>query len=192
MEDNEKLLEEIMRDAEVAGEPGELAKKQVLHKGDDEMPSPMITAELKSAGYVYIYDTRTGDRSKCNRNMLVQHLKKKRDDGSTVFTTKNPGITPKKGTFKCMLHPDDPNRKHYDELGLPTCRKDNLNSRFQVMRHMQKRHKLEWQTIEQERIDAEKQEEKEFRRQLVGRAVEERPLYVSDKDKAAKVANKGS
>ncbi len=184
MEDNEKLIEEMIKDAEVAAEPGELAKKQVLHKGDDEVPSPMVTAELKSAGYVYIYDTRTGDRSKCNRNMLMQHLKKTRGDGSIVFTTKNPGIAVKRGTLKCLLHAGDPNRQHYDVLGLPVCPKDNLNSRFQVIRHMQKRHKLEWQTIEQERKDAERQEETAFRRQLMGKAVGERTLYVSDKDKA--------
>ena len=176
-------IEEEMKNAEEAGEPGELKGKQILHKGDEELPSPMMATEIKSAGYVYIYDTKTGDRSLCNRNMLLQHLKKKREDGSIVFTTKDPGFRPPQGELKCMLHPKSPDRKHYDELGLPTCSKDNLKSRFQVIRHMQKRHKMEWLTIEQERVDTEKAEDREFQRQLMNKAIGEAPLYVSDKKK---------
>ena len=177
--ENEKLIEEMVKDAEVAAEPGELKTKQVLHKGDDELPSPMMATEIKSAGYVYIYDTRTGDRSLCNRNMLLQHLKKKRDDGSTVFTTKDPGFRPPQGTLKCLLHKDGLDRKHYDELGLAVCTKDNLKSKYQVIRHMQKRHKMEWETIEQERKDAEKEEDRMFQRQLMSKAIEA-PLYVKE------------
>ena len=189
MEDD-KLIEELVRDAEKAAEPGVLTAKQVLSEGDADTP-PSIVTQVTSAEYVWIYDTRTGDQSKCNRNMLVQHLKKKRPDGSLVFTTKDPGFRPKQGTHKCMLHPDDPNRKHYDELGLPTCKKANLASPFQVRRHMQKRHKQEWATLEQEREDREKEEERAFRRELLGKAVEkpvepeQAPLYVSNKDRKA-------
>lgn len=187
MEDSQELIEEMERDAEVAAEPGELKAKQILHKGDDELPSPMMATEIKSAGYVYIYDTRTGDRSLCNRNMLVQHLKKKRDDGSLVFTTKDPEFRPPKGTLKCMLHKDSPDRAHYDELGLATCTKNNLKSKYQVIRHMQKRHKMEWETIEQERKDREREDDRDFQRLLMDRALSEPkgepPLYVSDKKK---------
>jgi len=187
MNENDKLIEEMIRDADKAGEPGGLKKKQVLSEGDDETP-PSIVSEISSAEYVWIYDTRTGDRSKCNRNMLMQHLKKKRPDGSTVFTTKDPGFRPAQGKHKCLLHPDGPNRKHYDELGLPVCKKANLASPFQVRRHMQKRHKQEWATIEEERIEAEKQEEREFRQQLLGK--NQAPLYLSEKDKQILKDNK--
>lgn len=184
-QENKGLIEEMINKAEQAKEPGEIATQQVIHKGDKEVPSPMVATRMESAGYVYIYDTRTGERSVTNRNMLPTQLKKKREDGSSVFTTVKPGITPRRGNLKCMLHPDEPNRKHYDDLGLPVCRKANLTSPYQVRRHMEKRHPMEWQTIEQERIDAEKKEDKEFQRQLIGKVVGEAPLYVSDKDKKA-------
>ena len=194
----EKLIEEVLQDAEKANEPGTLSRLQILEKGDDAT-SPMIASELKSAGYVYIYDTRTGDRSLCNRNMLPQHLKKKRPDGSTVFTTVNPGIETKKGTFKCLLHADSPDRAHYDELGFATCKKANLTSRFQVMRHMQKRHKMEWAAIEQERIDAKEQADRDFQRMVMGKVMgdvkevkEVKPeVYESNKDRKARLAKEG-
>ena len=184
MEDNKKLIEEMINEAEKAAEPGELAKGQVINQGDSDMPAPMVAMKPQSAGYVYVYDTRTRERSLCNRNMLVQILKKKRPDGSTVFTTVKPSIAPKRGSLKCLLHQDNPNRQHYDELGLPVCMKANLTSPYQVRRHMEKRHQMEWKTIEQERIDAERLEDRELQRQLIGKVAGGAPLYVSDKDKA--------
>lgn len=164
--DNKSLLEEMLRDVENAPEPGEIAKNKTVFEGDEDTP-PMI-AKLKSAGYVYVYDTRTGDRSLCNKNMLPFQLKKKREDGSFAFTTTKPKVEVARGTFKCMLHPSNPNRAHYDELGLPICRKANLTSIYQVNRHMQKRHKTEWETLEAERVIREKEEEREFQRGLLG------------------------
>jgi len=160
-------IEELIRDAEAAAEPG-MQKDTVLHRGDEDVPAPMTAAEMTSAGWVYIYDTRTGERSICNKNNLAHNLKKKRDDGSLVFTTKT--MTAARGTYKCLLHPDDPNRKHYDDIGLPTCPKSNLNSPFQVNRHMQKRHKQEWATIQEERQAAKEQRDREFQERLLMQA----------------------
>ena len=196
MDENDALIEEMMRNAGVADEPGEMNKAQVVHRGDDELEAPMVAMKPKSAGYTYIYDSRTGERSICNNNMLRQHLLKKRDDGSFVFTTKDPKIPLKRGTLKCLLHLDNPNRAHYDDLGLPTCRKANLTSPFQVTRHMQKRHKQEWATLEQERLAKKEQDDRDFQRAMMSgmrpqaeptAEVEptigtlEAPLYVSDK-----------
>jgi len=172
-------IEERIRDSESAEEPGTVKVGTVISEGDEELPL-MTAMELKSAGYTYIYDTKTGERSLCNNNMLPQHLRKKRLDESYVFTTAKPKVSPRRGVLKCLLHPDDPNRTHYDELGLPTCRKSNLTSPFQVSRHMQKRHKMEWATIEQEKKDRKEEEEREFRQSLINRNP---PLYVSDKKK---------
>lgn len=185
--EEQQLIDEMIRDAEATSEPGTMKRSDVIHRSDEEVPSPMITSALESAGYVYIYDRKTGERSVCNKNMLSQHLKKKRN-GEYVFTTKKMS-PPAKGTHKCMLHPDDPNREHYDQLGLPVCRKANLASPFQVKRHMQKRHKQEWATIESEKQEAKEQRDREFQESLLtkvsGNSVgtPEAPLYVSDKDK---------
>ena len=158
--DNETLIEEQMREAEVAPE------SEV--KIDEAEPlTPMSPVKMQSAGYVYIYDTVTHERSVCNRNMLAGHLRKKRPDGSIVFTTRKPLVAPKRGALKCMLHPDEPNRYHYDELGLATCRKANLASLYQVQRHMIKRHKMEYATIKEELDREEKAKERKLREVLI-------------------------
>jgi hypothetical protein len=165
--DNDALIEEMMRDAEETAEPGTLHSKTVIHEGDETLPSPMIVKSIDSAGYAPIYDTQTGERSLTNKNMLRAQLGKKRPDGTPYFTTKNPNIKPKTGTLKCMLHPDDPNRGYYDELGLPVCRKSNLTSPYQVKRHMQKRHPSAWETIEEEIRKTEKEEDRKLQRSLI-------------------------
>ncbi len=188
--ENTVLIEKMVAEAEAVKEPGEIGKGGVIHRGDDEVPSPMIMSELKSAGHTYLYNTRTGDRSVVNLNMLRRKLQLKRADGRPVYTTVKPGITPTLGEYKCLLHKDDPNRKHYDEIGLAVCPKSTLNSPYQVRRHMMKKHKMEWDAIEQERTDKEKKEDREFQKTLMNRVVgkpagtPDAPLYVSAKDKA--------
>lgn len=191
MENNEHLIEELLSKAQKAKEPGTM--DNVIFEGSEDQPAPMILSELKSAGYVYVWDNRTGERSVVNRNMLQKQLEKKRSDGSRVFTTIKPKIEPKRGTLKCWLHEDDPNREHYNELGLPVCRKSNLTSPFMVKRHMQKRHKDEYAAIEEERKERERLDELQFRRSLMkANVVEdevsevttaEPELYISDNPK---------
>ena len=180
---NDVLIEEMLRDAKEAPEPGTLDK--VIHRGDEKQPAPMTLAELSSAGWVYIYENTDGQRSTANRNMLPELLKVKNKDGKPRFTTRKPSYSPKLGTLKCLLHADDPNRAHYSEIGLATCRKSNLTSPYMVTQHMRKRHPVEWQTIEKERTDKEKQEDREFQHALLNRVKpeEKAPLYVSKKAK---------
>jgi hypothetical protein len=166
--DNEALIAEMLQMANEAEKVDELKDmERVIHQGDSEIPSPMTLSYLKSAGYCYVYDTQTGERSECNLNMLKKQLEKKRPDGSRVFTITKPSVKPRQGTYKCMLHADDPNRAHYDDLGFPVCRKANLTSPFQVKRHMQKRHKVEWSAIEDERHEAERQEDRKLQESLI-------------------------
>ncbi len=178
-QENDTLIEEMLRDAEEAPEPGTMDK--VVHRGDESQPAPMTFAALKSAGWVYIYETSDGQRSKANRNMLPQLLKVK-VNGKPRFTTRKPDYEPKRGTLKCLLHEDDSIRAHYTDLGFATCRKSNITSPYQVTQHMRKRHPVEWATIEKERIDKEKQEDREFQRNLMT-ASKPAPLYVKDKKK---------
>jgi hypothetical protein len=163
-EDHEVALEEMMARAQAAPEPG--SKDRVVSKGDVETP-PMVLTELTSAGYVWIYETDTGERSKANRNMLDQLLKIRNKDGTFRFTTKKPDNEPVRGTLKCMLHADDPNRAHYAELGLPVCRKSNLTAPYMVEMHMRNRHPSAWATIEKEKFDKEKEEDRAFQRLIL-------------------------
>jgi hypothetical protein len=169
-----------------------VAESQITLEGDKNPDIEGQVAEVKSAGYVKMYDTRTGELSLCNRNVLRHHLEKKRPDGSLVFTTVKPKFAPKRGTLKCMLHPDSPDREIYDRMGLPVCMKSNLTSPYQVIRHMQKRHKVEYATIkeeeariERERVRAERKQDREIQEAILKAASssKEAPLYVSDKEK---------
>ena len=73
----------------------------------------MTAAELQSAGYVYVYDNRTGDRSVVNRNMLEQQLGKRREDGTYAFTTTKPEFERQYGGLKCLLHMQKRHRREW-------------------------------------------------------------------------------
>ena len=122
---------------------------------------------VESAGYVYIWDTQTGKSSVCNRNMLTSTLGKLRKDGTRFFTTVKPNFEPRGGQHKCLLHQSDENRAEYDELGLAVCTKDNLDSPYQITRHMQTRHPQEWATIEDINATAAREEDREFQKILI-------------------------
>ena len=164
----EKMSVELIEEAESAPEPGSFNRRQVIHSQSDVFPIDVQISSLESAGYVYVYDNITGDRSVINRNMLEQQLSKLRPDVTRYFTTVKPTATPKRGELKCLLHKDDPERWQYDEWGFAVCNKSNLVSEFQVNRHVQIRHRMEWQTIYEERQVKEKEEERDFQRQLLG------------------------
>ena len=154
-----------MQQATPAPEPGDAPQK--AEETTESVVKANVTS-VTSAGYVWIYNVQTYEPSKCNRNMLGPKLQEKfpaghKLEGKYVWTTTKPG-EPVRGQIKCLLHPDDPNRKHYDELGFATCNKHQLTSPFQRDQHMERRHPVEWKTIEKERLDKEKQEDREYQR----------------------------
>jgi len=167
-QENEALLEELIEDAKIAEEPGAVAKERYIHMGDDDAPVPMRLSKLESAGYVIIYEIATGESSVANRNMLPALLKVIDDTtGKRRFTTRKPRYEPKRGTYKCMLHPTLPNRAAYDEMGLPVCMKSNITNQYQVEQHMKKKHSQAWAALERERVAREKEEERDFQRSLI-------------------------
>ena len=154
----EPAIEEMMRDAEMAEEPGDLKAGKVISATTD---MTMSTSELQSAGYVYVYDTRTADRSVVNRNMLQQQLEKRRADGSFAFSTRKPeGIEPIVGTIKCFLHEDDPNRDRYDKMGLIRCIKSDFLNEMDRENHLRRRHPRAFATLENERTRDERDAER--------------------------------
>lgn len=171
----------LMDEAEKAPEPGtaqlgmnqDLKPEQVIHRGDDEVPAALIAKTLNSAGYVRLYNTKTGEPTLCNRNMLPAQLRKRHDDGTIAFTTRYPGFKPVRGSMKCLLHPDVRSPEH-DAMGLPTCSKSDITSSFQVKLHMQHRHKSAWSALEEERLANERKEQMELQRQLLAVAVGQR------------------
>ena len=163
-----KLLEQLLMEADKAPAPSQ--GEEVVHRPDAALPLAMVATDTVSAGYVYIYDTHTFERSVTNRNMLLSHLKKVRPDGSKVFTTVKPPMDPTRGTITCLLHADRPERARYAALGWAACPKSNLPSHFQLMQHMRHRHRVEWSTIEEERVRLEKEEDRAFQRGVIALA----------------------
>jgi len=186
--ERENLIAEMLRDANRAELPSDLTTNPVIHKGDETLEAPIVVNKVSSAGYVYVWDSRTYDKIPVLYYMLPQVLRQRREDGSYRFQVADPGKLPKRGTHKCLLHKDSPNRKHYDELGFRTCKKENITNPYQVTQHMKSKHKQEWAAIEEERKEQERQEDRKLQRTIMGRVAEtigtpDRPLYVSDKDK---------
>lgn len=182
--DNESLIAEMLRDAKKAEVPSELSKNPIVHKGDEVLEAPMTVKELSNAGYVYCWDTRTYERAPVLYYMVASILRRRRDDGSFIWTTNDPHKRPKRGHLKCLLHRDGENRAEYDEMGLRTCKKSNIINAFEVKQHMMKKHPKEWNAIEDKRKERERQEDRAFQKTLYEAVGSKAPLYVSDKDKA--------
>ena len=158
---NNVALEEMLRDAEDAAEPGDMVSGQIISQNGE---MTMTTSQLQSAGWVYVYDTRTADRSVVNRNMLPQQLQKLRPDGSYVFSTRKPeGIEPIVGDLNCPLHADDPNREKHDRMGLVTCTKTGFMNEFNRDRHLRSRHPRAYATLENERVREDREAERQER-----------------------------
>lgn len=198
-DENAQIIEEMLSAKRI--DPLSItAQDRVINKGEGDAPLPMVVKSVDNAVFMSIYDTITGEMSLTHNLMLRTQLDKRRPDGSRVFTTNKPKWPVARGTMKCYLHPDDPNRSYYDSIGFPVCQKSNLTSAFQVKRHMQKRHPMEWQAIEdqrKEKVDDEKRaEDREFRSALfslagsknsvVAAQTDEPELYVSPNPKPRK------
>ena len=165
--ENADLIEELLAKGGDIPEPGDFMQNRVIHQGDDEAPVPIVASSLASAGYVPVWDTQTGEPSVVNRNLLGFQLRKLRGDGTRAFTRIKPNRDPVRGTLKCMLHPDSPDRSRYAAIGFKSCPKANLMTPFDVENHMKARHRKEWSTLESERLRTEREEERAFQRQMM-------------------------
>ena len=168
--EREALIAEMLRDAQKTNLSSALDKEPIIHRGDVELPAPMVVNKMTSAGHVFVWDSRTYQKAPVLYYMLPQILRQRRQDGSYRWTVTDPGKEPRRGTHRCLLHKDDPNRQHYSELGFAVCPKDNLANPYQVTRHMQLKHKAEWAAIEAEKKEKERQEDRALQQYLVAQA----------------------
>lgn len=150
-----------------AKEAPEPATDMTVDKSSLDSELELSPAQLITAGWVYVYRIETGEPVPINKNMLLDKLKIMKD-GKKVFTTVKPeGVTVRKGIIKCLLHPSHPDRERFNEMGLPVCRKSNIPSKYELTRHMEIKHKTAWKTLELERIEKEKEEDKRFQRDML-------------------------
>jgi len=158
-------IEEMLRDAEEAGEPGDMVAGQVIGRSE---ASTLTTSQLQSAGWVYVYNVQTGSESVINRNMLQQQLEKRHADGSYLFSTQRPADAPRaNGNIKCTLHADGPDRAKYDGMGLIVCAKSNLLTETDRDTHVERRHPRAWATLKGEERRQEREDTRSERRAMM-------------------------
>jgi len=167
--DETTIIEEMIREAETAPEPGE-RPGFVLADGVPVLGSTgnekihMVVDDIASAGYVRMWDTKTGRESYTNRNMIETQAKKRDKNGNPKWTFRDPGIRPPSGTLPCMLNEAHPRRHEFDALGLPTCPKATLFDEYQVILHMRHKHRAEMSMIEDRDAQAERKLDRELQR----------------------------
>jgi len=158
-------IEEMLRDAEEAGEPGDMVAGQVIGRSDE---MTLTTSQLQSAGWVYVYNVQTGSESVINRNMLPQQLEKRHADGSYLFSTQRPADARRpNATVKCTLHADSPDRAKYDGMGLIVCAKSNLLTETDRDTHVERRHPRAWATLKGEERRQEREDTRSERRAMM-------------------------
>lgn len=134
----------------------------------EDWPFEIDMDALDHNGYVVVYHRATREPSVIMYDALAKQLKKiDPDTKELAFQLDRPSKPPYRGTLKCFLHADDPDRAKHDQFGFATCRKSNIPSDYQRELHMQRKHKAEWAAIQREKVDRERAERREFERLLL-------------------------
>lgn len=168
---------------------------EIVNKPTESAPAPMQISDLAFKGYVRVWDTITGVESLQPWWLMWQTMRKKREDGSQVFTRTNPHIPPNYGAdLFCPLNPEAPEYAQYKAKGFKACLKRHIPHEDALMQHVRKSHMRAFAMMERDREDRIRDEDRQMQRDmlaaLTGAAVkgvqadqEAAPLYVSDKPK---------
>ena len=142
---------------EDAPEPGDA--DEIVVQPTKELPVASQVSEMTGAGWVTIYERLTGEPRQVNRWNLADAMKKLYNSvsapanpevwGMTVFT-KRPHTVYRLGQYKCLLHPQHPDRAKIAHLGLPSCPAEHLASDTMVLHHMAAKHKAELRMINED------------------------------------------
>lgn len=168
-----ELVEQMLDMAQKAEEPGG-SGIGVVDTGKDT-GVPIIGHSLLSAGYTYMWNTKTGQQGLTNNNMAKTQLDKRFPDGTRVWTFTQPNFKPTRGVYLCDLHEDAEHRQYYNTLGMRTCPKSNLMNKYEVTRHMLKSHKVETRTIKEERDREEREADRAWQKQVTELALGRMP-----------------
>jgi len=147
--------------------------EQLARLGPEQVEESRMTEAglmtISGAGRVLTYHSQTGEPTPCNRNMLLHHLRKTLPDGGFAYTLQDPGFRPRKGQVKCMLHPDV-RLPEYDSYGFPVCMSAHIPNNYEMRQHMKNRHRAAFQALELMREERQREEDRQFQRELLGKA----------------------
>ena len=164
------MVSKLIKDT-AALEPGDVqagdyVRKPAAETEDKPELAGMVVADMVSAGWTTLYDTITREPSTVNNNMKAAQLKVRRPDGTLVFTDVKPSEGPRRGSIKCFLHEDQPDRPRYAAMGFDACAKATLPNQFQAENHARNKHRDEWNAVEAEQKSRERREDRESQQAL--------------------------
>lgn len=116
---------------------------------------------------VRIWSMQNGEEISIARKLLENTLRKTLPDGRYAFTArKEEAPVYRKGTLKCFLHPESPEREILNEIGLSgiTCPAASIANAHSKRIHAQHRHKQEWEAFSDYLASQEREEDREQRR----------------------------
>ena len=137
-------------------------------KGQDDTGNYTVE-ELAFKGYAKVWDNRTGAMSYQPRWLLWQTFQLKRpEDGSFIFTDKDPGIPQNYGLdLVCLLHPDSPDYEMLKGMGFKPCMKHHTPTKTALDAHMQKTHKRAYVAIQDYMTEKRREEDRELQLETI-------------------------
>ena len=169
--DWDRLLAEQANSPEQVGTvaPASFMKEgDVLGPVNETNPAPMRVSSLRFKGYVEVWDTVTGVKSLQPWWLLWQTMKKKRPDGSLVFTRTDPKIKPNYGAdLVCYMNPASSEYERVKGMGFKPCTKQHIPHHDGLMRHVKKSHARAWEALEREREERIREEDRQLQRDML-------------------------
>ena len=188
-----------MREGEEINPPGYM---QPGDKASDDVGNYTVE-DMAFKGYVKVWDNRTGVMSYQPKWLLWQTFTLKREDGSFIFTDKDPHIPQNYGLdLVCLLHPESPDYAMLKGLGFKPCLKKHTPTKVALDDHMRLSHKRAYAAMKEHMTEQRREEDREMQREAIRSNQEliramagaarptvgtpEAPLYVSDKPKTVR------
>lgn len=148
--------------------PSYMKEGDMLGPVNETNPAPMRINSLRFKGYVEVWDTVTGVKSLQPWWLLWQTMKKKRADGSLVFTRTDPKIPPNYGAdLVCYMNPASKEHARVKGMGFKDCTKQHIPHEDALMRHVKKSHSRAWEALERERTERIRQEDRKLQQDML-------------------------
>ena len=149
----------------------------LVHSPDISYPAGAVVSQVVHDRRVPLYNTRTHEEVWVNSwqaddspGSLLKRVHTDIDHpewlGKLLFSRTPTGVF-RRGTFKCWLHPDQPERASYTQRGMAVCRSAHLASEYQVEVHMSHKHKQEYAAINSMKEGEEKEEDRRLQREMI-------------------------
>ena len=144
--------------------PSNLQVGDQLVRPSSSDPSRVEVTDMRFKGYVQVWDTRTGVMSLQPWWLLWQTMRKRRSDGSLVFTQEDPKIPQNHGAdLYCYLNPLSDSHERLQGFGFATCIKQHIPHQDGLMRHIRHSHNRLWDFLQSEKEDDRDRKEQEER-----------------------------